>query len=140
VPLTKNDFFFVQIGANDGIRYDPLRPFVIQYHLKGICVEPLSDMYLKLIENYSTEKQLLFENAAIHRYNKHMTLYRFGPKAPVEDGMHALATFDEKSIRRMARKCKLEQYIEEVQVHCITLQDLFSKYCINNITLFQTDA
>jgi hypothetical protein len=32
--------FFVQIGPHDGITGDPLRKFVLKYHLSGVLVEP----------------------------------------------------------------------------------------------------
>ena len=52
VRLSKNDeFVFVQIGANDGMRHDPLQSLIRKYHLKGLCVEPLPDIYLKFREN-----------------------------------------------------------------------------------------
>jgi hypothetical protein len=39
------EFFFLQVGANDGVRHDPLRQIVLEYHLRGLCVEPLPDMF-----------------------------------------------------------------------------------------------
>jgi hypothetical protein len=42
------DFYFVQIGANNGIRNDPLRSLILEYHLRGLLVEPLADMFADL--------------------------------------------------------------------------------------------
>ena len=33
-----NDFFFLQIGANDGVSFDPIHQLVTRYKLKGICI------------------------------------------------------------------------------------------------------
>src|SRR5204863_9792937 len=46
------DFFFVQIGACDGVSFDALYDFVVRYRLRGIVVEPLPDLYAELVANY----------------------------------------------------------------------------------------
>jgi FkbM family methyltransferase len=59
------DFFFVQIGANNGLTDDPLRQFVTKYHWHGVLVEPQPQVFQQRLKNYELEKQLAFENAAI---------------------------------------------------------------------------
>ena len=50
--VDKENFFFIQIGANDGVRADESYDFITKNNLKGIVVEPLSDMFEKLCQNY----------------------------------------------------------------------------------------
>lgn len=38
-----SQFFFVQVGANDGVNDDPLRACVLKYRLSGLLIEPLPD-------------------------------------------------------------------------------------------------
>jgi hypothetical protein len=40
VSAQRPDFFFVQIGANNGLTDDPLRQFVTKYHWHEVLVEP----------------------------------------------------------------------------------------------------
>ena len=40
VSAERPDFFFVQIGANNGLTDDPIRQFVTKYHWHGVLVEP----------------------------------------------------------------------------------------------------
>jgi hypothetical protein len=47
-----SQFFFVQVGANDGIRDDALRPSVLKHQLSGVLIEPLPDLFAKLQRNY----------------------------------------------------------------------------------------
>src|SRR5215468_60576 len=61
----RQTLFFVQIGAHDGITGDPLRKFVLKYHLPGILVEPNPAVFKKLVANYRGEPQLRFENVAV---------------------------------------------------------------------------
>lgn len=62
-------FSFVQIGANDGVRWDPLHDLILKHHLVGLLVEPLPDMFEQLKKNYVSESQLSFENVAIATEN-----------------------------------------------------------------------
>ena len=65
VSAERSDFFFVQIGANNGLTDDPLRQFVTKYHWHGCLVEPQPQVFQQLLKNYAQEKQLAFENSAI---------------------------------------------------------------------------
>ena len=51
--LSKNeDFYFVQIGASNGIRSDKLYTLICEFHLKGLLVEPLPDQFEELKQYY----------------------------------------------------------------------------------------
>ncbi|MFY0606656.1 MAG: FkbM family methyltransferase [Cyclobacteriaceae bacterium] len=58
---------FVQIGANDGLRNDPVRDFVVRYDWSGVLVEPLPYSFQSLVKNYSylDLQSVFFENVAI---------------------------------------------------------------------------
>ena len=61
----RHDFFFVNIGANDGISDDPIYPFIKKYGWKGIAVEPVPDTFKLLKQNLSAFEGIIFENVAI---------------------------------------------------------------------------
>src|SRR5271166_6111911 len=65
VSAERAGFYFIQVGANDGLKDDPLRRFVSKYHWRGILVEPQPQVFERLVKNYEAEKQLVFENVAI---------------------------------------------------------------------------
>src|SRR5687767_667926 len=48
-------FFFVQIGANDGRRGDPVFQFIRQYRWRGLLLEPQPDVFRVLVRNYEDE-------------------------------------------------------------------------------------
>jgi hypothetical protein len=58
---------FIQVGANDGLRGDPVRRFILRDNWSGVLVEPLLPVYLMLKDNYAHVKKgpLFFENCAI---------------------------------------------------------------------------
>ncbi len=137
----KNEkFFFVQVGANDGVRHDPIRHLVLKYRLKGLLVEPLPDFYAALQANYADLPQLQFANVAIGAENGVLRLLRFRADAPLHDDLHGVATLDEARIRKFARKNKLEHYLEEVEVPCITPAQLLRQHAVKRIDLLQIDV
>lgn len=58
---------FVQIGASDGLRRDPIREFVVGHRWSGLLVEPLPGVFELLKRNYRRvpERRLAFVNAAV---------------------------------------------------------------------------
>jgi FkbM family methyltransferase len=70
------NFFFVQLGANDGVQADPIRSYILRYRLRGVLVEPVPDVYARLAESYKTEDYLTFVNGAITEQERTLTLYR----------------------------------------------------------------
>ena len=58
---------FVQIGANDGLRSDPIREFVVRYGWRGVMVEPMPFAFDALRRNYAgyPRLDLVFLNAAV---------------------------------------------------------------------------
>jgi FkbM family methyltransferase len=133
--LASNEpFSFVQIGANNGIRWDPLHDLILKYHLDGLLVEPLPDMFEQLKKNYASESQLSFENVAIATENGTRTLFRVKPNANVPDYAHGLASFNKTLLEGF------NQFIQEIQVPTLTIGALLQKNKINHITLLQVDT
>lgn len=58
-------FFFVQIGANDGVKGDPVRRHVQRYNWTGLLVEPVPHIFADLRRNYAGQRGLNFANVAI---------------------------------------------------------------------------
>ena len=47
----KDDFFFIQIGSNDGKYDNPIHEYVIKFKWSGILVEPNINCFNKLVKN-----------------------------------------------------------------------------------------
>lgn len=137
----KNDLFFVQIGANDGVMSDKLNKFIRKYKLKGILVEPMPDVYQTLLLNYKDQQQLMFENCAIGRENKSVQIYRFKPGSKVPNEFyHGLSRLDGNYIRERAQREGLSDCIEELVVPMWTFEKLIQKHEIKEITLLYVDT
>jgi FkbM family methyltransferase len=139
--LTNEDFFFVQIGANDGIRADDSHAFITEHKLKGIVVEPLRDLFQSLTESYASHPQITKINKAIHSSASEMPLYRIKSDANVPDWCHGIASFNKTHLLNFAKKVpKIEQYIIEEKVECIPLNTLFEQSNVKQISFLQIDT
>jgi FkbM family methyltransferase len=64
--LLKDDFFVLNIGANDGVDNDPIHPFLMMFpHWRGICVEPVHYNFKQLTYNYRNFPAIKLVQAAI---------------------------------------------------------------------------
>jgi len=141
VEYGHENFFFVQIGANDGIRADDSYAFITRHQLKGIVVEPLKDMFAKLSKNYIAHPQISKINKAVHSSARQMTLYRVKDNASVPDWCHGIASFNKSHLLSGIKKIPdIERYIIEEKVSCISLSELFSGADIHQLSFLQIDT
>ena len=133
-----SDFFFVQIGAHDGVHYDPIRPFVEKYHWRGLLVEPQPEVYQRLVANYASEPQLMFAKAAVAAQNGKATLYTFKKSPDLPDHASMLASFNLGALVHNGHGYKGE--IEPIIVPALDLNTLLSKHKITQVDLLQIDT
>ena len=132
-----DNFFFVQVGANDGVSSDPLYPTVVSRHLQGVLVEPLPDKFKELRRNYATESQLKFENCALAHENGEANLFRVASGAQYASWTQGVATFDRGLLLSHGIN---DQDIEKVTVPALTFRALVDKHKIDHISLLQIDT
>ncbi|MBX9633606.1 MAG: FkbM family methyltransferase [Magnetospirillum sp.] len=133
--------FFVQVGANDGVYDDPIRPYVLQHGWPGLLIEPLPDMFAQLTGNYADQPQLRFENCAIGPAGS-LPIYRMpvGIGAP-SAWYHGLASFRREVIASHAPLLKnLDRMIVEETVRCVPFMDLMAQHGIRTMDILLTDT
>src|SRR4051812_39591630 len=64
VVSTEGKGYIFQVGANDGVIHDPVREIISDLSLPAILVEPLPDLFERLLKNYEAAKDIKFENVA----------------------------------------------------------------------------
>lgn len=132
------DFFFIQIGAHDGVHYDPIRALIKKFHWRGILVEPQPQVFKRLIENYKDEPQLIFENAAIAPHDGQTTLYVFKEGSNLPDHASMLASFNRNVLVSNGHNYKGE--IMELPVKALSLKSLLAQHRVQKIDLLQIDT
>lgn len=120
-------FFFLQIGAYDGVAEDPIRHYIKRYHWRGLLVEPQPGPYDQLRATYQGEPQLLFENAAITERDGPVTLY-------VGD-MNLMA-----SVNRATAVSRSRRSARELTVRGMSLPSLMEKHNVSHVHLLQIDT
>ena len=68
--------YLVQIGSNDGKRFDSLNKFIKKYSPHALLVEPIEKDFIDLKNNYKDQKNISFENSAISVNDTIKYLYR----------------------------------------------------------------
>lgn len=131
---------FVQIGANDGLFGDPLRPYVLAHGWKGVLVEPQIDVFERLKQNYAEcGDRLVFENLAISNADK-LTLYLPPEGWAGRDQVYAESIVSSNA-GIIARQIGTDPAnLRRIDVPAMTLNALFEKHGIAELDLLQIDA
>lgn len=135
-------FTFLQIGAMDGIRSDPIHTRVVGNHWRGILVEPDPENYDALIRNYMGSDGLTFVRAAVTDTNEGALLYRFNGNSTQGIGAESHSV-DKTIILRSAKLLGIrhpEQHVEEIRVPSLSISQLINDYHIDRIDLLVVDA
>jgi hypothetical protein len=103
--LNRPSFFFVQVGAHNGVSNvnDFLREFVIRLNLRGLLIEPQTRVFAELQENYKRQSSLEFENAAIGHTNGQQKLYTIKNNLEFLDSMTECASLNLEYLRQMLK-------------------------------------
>lgn len=137
----KEDLFFLQIGANDGITDDPLKELIREFGLKGLLVEPVPIFFHELVRNYVDQPQLEFENCAISEENGKIILYKFKYPERIYSKAKGVVSLNRKHLLRLRRFFKNRNLeIEEIEVPSMTLKNLLIKHDVGKVDLLQVDT
>jgi FkbM family methyltransferase len=137
-----SDFFFVELGACDGIIADSFHGFVIRHNLRGIVVEPLRDLYAELCANYSQCPSVIPLNLAIHRTAREIDMYRVSPDvSPAATGLPSwskgIASVDPQRHKKSGIR---SEYITTEKVSCVSWKELIEQNQITRIDYLQIDT
>jgi len=129
----------IQIGANDGHRFDILNFYIKKYHTKSLLVEPINENFNKLKENYKNCSFVSFENSAISVNNEISHLYKVGPQYInyYSDHIPGITSFDKNHLIKHGVK---NRHIIRENVISINIKNLISKYNLKSFDLLYIDA
>jgi FkbM family methyltransferase len=147
---------FIEIGANDGVQYDQLRPFIVSLPWVGVMVEPVPWLFQRLRDNYRGKEGLAFENAAVGDIDGVVPFYYVPPAEDHEgdpswsDAMGSLSRAEVertvKATREFAARASnvripdLSSRIERIEVPSLTFESLCRKHDIERLDLLLIDA
>ena len=130
---THDNFFFIQIGANNGRSGDPILKFINRYNWSGIFVEPISKCIRSLKKLHRGKDQFIFEQSAITEQDGPVDFY----EAKRNSQLSSLSiTATQNIMKRRTEK----KGIQKRTVNGMTLSSLVQKYSVKKIDLLQVDV
>ena len=129
----------VQIGANDGVRFDNLNEFINKYKIQSLLVEPIKNNFNKLKKKYINSNFVMLENSAIFTSTKDLFIYKVEEKYLHYYDVHipGITSLDKNHLLKHGVKLK---HIVKESVKTITIIELLNKYNIKNLDLLYIDA
>ena len=129
----------IQIGANDGERFDIINKFVKKYSPFTILIEPIKSNYESLKENYADQKNILYENLAISVDNEISELYKVKDEKInlYDEHIVGITSFNKNHLINHGVKKK---HIVREKVNTISIKDLILKHSINDLDLLFIDT
>lgn len=144
------DFFFIQVGAFDGVSQDPITRYIDQFNLRGILVEPQPEPFARLARNYRDHHRLALVNAAVADAEGTRDFFTVRPGVPgMPEWSQQLASFERGNILKHRHGIPahgipgipdIEQHIEVHPVRCVTFSHLLDESGATEIDLLQIDA
>jgi FkbM family methyltransferase len=130
--MKKEDVFFIQIGANDGVSQDPIYKYSSKW--RGILIEPLEVPFSALKKNYSMRAEgKVFENSAIGKYNGSVEIF-----CPEQGEWNKSFATKISSLKDTSLLGLYETHA--VSVNQLTFSTLLEKYEVEKIDLLVLDV
>jgi FkbM family methyltransferase len=136
-------FFFVQVGAFDGVSSDPLHAHVVEGGWQGVLVEPQHRYFDRLAANYAGIDGLEFVNAAVDRQAGSRPLYQVqDARGDAIDSYAGLASFSRERVlewqRRDGHRAPPDSRIGSIPVTCVTFDELLAE--VDHVDLLHLDV
>lgn len=138
------DASFVQIGANDGVSWDPLREAIGNTNWSGLMVEPVPYVAARLRENIAGNPRLTIDMVAVAEEDGEKEFFHL-PEADEGDEIwtwyHALGSFDRDHLLRHTEIIPdIESRIISTTVPCVTFDTLMARHNLDHVDVIQIDA
>jgi len=151
--LDHQPFYFVQVGAHNGITSDPFHRFLIEnLAWESILIEPQSPCVDTLRSIYADRENIRIEHAAIgaasqsgtssHPVKRTLTLYRVSDSARgLPHWANQLASARrEVIVSHKDRIPDIERWIEVQEVPCVELSEIVQKHGFPRVDLLASDT
>jgi len=137
--LRNREFFFIQVGAHDGVRFDDLYQKITHENTHGIVIEPLAKYYRRLVMNYEDYPDILPLNLALHPRDKEVEIYHVDTDKTVqlEPWSAGLGSIDKEHHKKTNIP---QEYMSSTKVHALSFMELVKQYKVKKVDLLQIDV
>lgn len=125
----------IQIGANDGLRFDNINKYIKKFKTKSILVEPIKEYFDQLKKNYENYNNVFFENLAISVNNQINYLYKVKTNNldKYDEHIKGINSYD---LNHLIKHGVKKRHITREIIESISITNLFQKYNFNINLLF----
>jgi FkbM family methyltransferase len=139
--LEGGSFYFVQIGAFDGRRYDPIYEWVRAFGWHGLLIEPQPEFFAELTANYAGAEGLEFRQIAVGARRERRPFYWVEIEEGVTRDAGMIASFDRETLLRHRKFIPgLDSLIRSEEIECEPLNDVLAQVPSDHIDLLQIDV
>ena len=132
--------YLIQIGANDGLRFDSLNYYIKKNKTKSLLVEPIKENFNDLKNNYKDYENIIFENLAISVNNEISYLYKVNPlRLKNYSGDHFVGITSFAKNHLIKHGVKKKDIIKD-KVNSISINNLIAKHALDRFDLLFVDA
>ena len=138
--LLKNEsFYFIQVGAHDGVRFDNLYQKVTTVNCSGIVIEPLKKYFHRLQMNYEDYPHVTPLNIALHPNLDEVDIHHvdFDKIDMLEPWSGGIASLDAQHHKKSATPSTC---MTKTKVKAMSFMNLIDEYKIESIDLLQIDV
>jgi FkbM family methyltransferase len=139
--LERGDFYFVQVGAFDGRRYDPIHEWIRAYGWHGLLIEPQPTFFAELTENYKGAEGLEFRQIAVGTMKERRPFYWVEIEEGVTRDAGMIASFDRETLLKHRKFIPgLDSLIRSEEIECEPLNDVLAGLPSERLDLLQIDV
>lgn len=133
---------FISIGANDGIKNDPIFNFIETNNWKGVMVEPMPSTFNLLKQNLCGKKNISFVNACITKQPGIFDFYYIKNIQPNEpDWYDQVGSLDKETFyKNISVEPSLLKRVGVCQVNGITFSQLMDNHSLTHVDLVLIDT
>jgi FkbM family methyltransferase len=151
---TRRDVFFIQVGANDGITWDPFYYFIRRDRWKGIVIEPQREVFeQKLKATYQNVPGIRLMNVAVDAVDGFRPLYKYSftssrwatgaasfDKRMLIDGFKSDYIQDNIKREHLTVSNDPDEYLTSELVECVTFDTILDILKRDTIDFLCTDV
>ena len=132
---------FVQIGANDGVRSDPLYRLILRDGWEGVLVEPVPALFARLCETHRDRANLTPLNAAVAPEPGARPFFHLPEADDLPEWANGLGSFLEDSLLTHADEIPdIADRVERIEVPCVTYRQIVEERGWDGVDLVHSDT
>lgn len=132
---------FVQVGAHDGTKMDPLRPIVLSSGWRGVLVEPVPYVFARLKERYGGNPRLRLEQVAIAEDPGYADFFYVPEARGLWHSYDALGSFRRDVVVSHTHLIPdIEDRVVSDKVECISFDHLCDRNGLDTVDMIQIDT